>query len=46
MVRSEFTWKGIYWEPFIFTGAIFFIICFSMSRYSMYLERRLSREHR
>ena len=46
VVRSEFTWKGIYWEPFIFTGAIFFIICFSMSRYSMYLERRLSREHR
>ncbi len=46
VVRSEFTWKGIYWEPFIFVGAIFFVICFSMSRYSMYLERRLSREHR
>ncbi|NHF74782.1 amino acid ABC transporter permease [Paracoccus xiamenensis] len=46
VVRSEFAWKGIYWEPFIFTGTIFFVICFSMSRYSMYLERRLSREHR
>ncbi|SDD61149.1 general L-amino acid transport system permease protein [Paracoccus isoporae] len=45
-VRSNFAWKGIYWEPFIFVGAIFFVICFSMSRYSMYLERRLSREHR
>ncbi|MCQ0970921.1 amino acid ABC transporter permease [Paracoccus sp. TK19116] len=45
-VRANFAWKGVYWEPFIFTGAIFFIICFSMSRYSMYLERRLQRDHR
>lgn len=45
-VRANFAWKGIYWEPFIFTGAIFFIICFSMSRYSMYLERRLQRDNR
>ncbi|MFV0386895.1 amino acid ABC transporter permease [Paracoccus sp. (in: a-proteobacteria)] len=45
-VRANFAWKGIYWEPFIFVGAIFFIICFSMSRYSMYLERRLRRDHR
>ena len=39
-------WKGIYWEPYIFVGAIFFIICFSMSRYSMYLERKLKTDHR
>ena len=45
-VRANFAWKGVYWEPFIFVGAIFFLICFSMSRYSMYLERRLRREHR
>ncbi|AUM74216.1 amino acid ABC transporter permease [Paracoccus jeotgali] len=45
-VRADFAWKGIYWEPFVFVGAIFFSICFAMSRYSMYLERRLSREHR
>ncbi|AUH66021.1 amino acid ABC transporter permease [Paracoccus zhejiangensis] len=45
-VRANFAWKGVYWEPFIFVGAIFFIICFSMSRYSMFLERRLRREHR
>jgi general L-amino acid transport system permease protein len=44
-VRANFAWKGIYWEPFIFVGAIFFIICFGMSRYSMYLERRLARDH-
>ena len=45
-VRADINWKGIYWEPYIFVGAIFFIICFGMSRYSMYLERRLQRDHR
>ena len=45
-VRANIEWKGIYWEPFIFVGAIFFIICFGMSRYSMHLERRLQRDHR
>jgi general L-amino acid transport system permease protein len=40
-VRADIDWKGIYWEPYIFVGAIFFVICFGMSRYSMYLERKL-----
>ena len=46
IVRADINWKGIYWEPYIFVGAIFFIFCFGMSRYSMYLERRLKRDHR
>ena len=45
-VRASTSWKGIYWEPYIFVGIIFFVICFGMSRYSMYLERRLARDHR
>ncbi len=45
-VRASIEWKGVYWEPYIFVGAIFFIVCFSMSRYSMYLENKLKREHR
>ena len=45
-VRSDINWKGIYWEPYIFVGAIFFVICFSMSRYSMYLENKLKTDHR
>ena len=45
-VRADINWKGIYWEPYVFVGAIFFLICFGMSRYSMYLERRLQRDHR
>ncbi|MCE5974480.1 amino acid ABC transporter permease [Sinirhodobacter sp. WL0062] len=45
-IRADFNWKGIYWEPFVFVGAIFFILNFSMSRYAMYLERKLKRDHR
>lgn len=46
IVRADMNWKGIYWEPYIFVGAIFFVICFGMSRYSMYLERKLKTDHR
>lgn len=45
-IRADFAWKGIYWEPFVFVGAIFFILNFAMSRYSMHLENRLQRDHR
>ena len=46
IVRADTAWKGIYWEPYIFVGAIFFIVCFGMSRYSMYLEKKLKTDHR
>ncbi len=46
IVRADMNWKGIYWEPYIFVGFLFFIICFGMSRYSMSLERRLKTDHR
>ncbi len=46
IVRADINWKGVYWEPYIFVGAIFFLICFGMSRYSMYLERKLKTDHR
>jgi general L-amino acid transport system permease protein len=46
IVRADINWKGIYWEPYIFVGAIFFVFCFGMSRYSMYLEQRLKTDHR
>ncbi|WP_417808562.1 amino acid ABC transporter permease [Thioclava sp.] len=44
-IRADFNWKGIYWEPFVFVGAIFFILNFAMSRYSMHLENRLQRDN-
>jgi general L-amino acid transport system permease protein len=45
-IRANSAWQGIYWELFIFIGAVFWIICFSMSRYSMHLERRLKTDHK
>ena len=45
-IRASTEWNGIYWELFIFIGLLFFVFCFGMGRYSMYLERRLRREHR
>jgi general L-amino acid transport system permease protein len=45
-IRANSEWQGIYWELFIFIGAVFFVFCFGMSRYSMYLERRLRTDHR
>jgi general L-amino acid transport system permease protein len=45
-VRASTDWKGIYWEPYIFVGALFFLMCFAMSRYSMYLEQKLKTDHR
>lgn len=45
IVRADINWKGIYWEPYIYVGAIFFAACYGMSRYSMYLERKLKTDH-
>ena len=45
-IRASNEWNGIYWELFVFIGLCFFIFCFGMSRYSMYLERRLKTDHR
>lgn len=44
-IRANAAWNGIYWELFIFIGLCFFIICFGMSRYSLYLERKLKTDH-
>ena len=46
IVRADMAWKGIYWEPYIFVGIIFFAFCFGMSRYSLYLENQLKTDHR
>ena len=40
-IRADQNWNGIVWELYGFIALIFFIFCFSMSRYSMYLERKL-----
>lgn len=45
-IRSNQAWNGIVWELYIFVGLIFFLFCFTMSRYSMYFERKLDTGHR
>ena len=45
-IRASTDWNGIYWELFLFIGIMFFIFCYSMGRYSLYLEKKLQREHR
>lgn len=45
-IRADAAWNGIYWELFAFIAFLFFVFCFSMSRYSMYLERKLHTGHR
>ena len=45
-IRADTDWNGVYWELFAFIGLLFFIFCFSMGRYSLYLEKKLQREHR
>ena len=45
-IRANSAWQGIYWELFIFIGAVFWVFCFGMSRYSMHLEQRLKTDHR
>ena len=46
LIRASTEWNGIYWELFIFIGICFWIFCFSMSRYSQWLERKLNTGHR
>ena len=45
-IRADAAWNGILWELYGFIAIIFFVICFSMSRYSQYLERKLATDHR
>ncbi len=45
-IRADENWNGIIWELYGFIGAVFFLFCFAMSRYSMYLERKLQTGHR
>jgi general L-amino acid transport system permease protein len=45
-IRATTDWNGIYWELFIFIGVLFFICCFAMGQYSLYLERKLRTDHR
>jgi len=40
------TWLGMATEGYVFAALVFWIFCFSMSRYSMHLERKLDTGHK
>jgi len=44
-IRGDADWNGIVWELYAFIALMFWIFTFSMSRYSMYLERKLKTTH-
>ncbi|MEQ3626140.1 MAG: amino acid ABC transporter permease [Celeribacter sp.] len=44
-IRADSAWNGIVWEIYGFIALMFFVFCFSMSRYSMFLERKLQTGH-
>ncbi|NUB14706.1 ABC transporter permease subunit [Azospirillum brasilense] len=43
---SDPAWRGFYREAYLFIGVIYWVFCFSMSKYSQKLERDLRRGHR
>ncbi|MFC5499567.1 amino acid ABC transporter permease [Caenimonas terrae] len=44
-VGSDPNWRPFKIEAYVFIAAIYFAICFSMSRYSLRVEKRLARSH-
>lgn len=42
---ADAEWAGLAREVYLFVAIFFFICCFSMSRYSLYLERKLHTGH-
>ncbi len=45
-IQADANWNGIVWELYGFVAFCFFVVCFSMGRYSMYLERKLQTGHK
>ena len=43
---SDAKWQGLSTEVYVFIAILFFICCFSMARYSIYLEKKLHTGHK
>jgi general L-amino acid transport system permease protein len=44
-VLADSKWSGLSTEIYLFCALFFFVSCFSMSRYSLWLEKRLNTDH-
>ncbi len=45
-VLASTEWNGVYWELLGFAALLFFVVCYGISQYSQWLERRLATDHR
>jgi general L-amino acid transport system permease protein len=45
-ILASTDWNGVYWELLGFAAALFFVVCYGISQYSQWLERRLATDHR
>lgn len=45
-IQNSTDWISIYWEVYLFAALVFFVVCFSISKYSQWLERQLATDHR
>ncbi|OAN17662.1 amino acid ABC transporter permease [Photobacterium jeanii] len=44
--NTDPNWLGFATESYVFVGLVFWVFCFSMSRYSIYLENKLHTGHK
>jgi len=42
---SDIDWTKLHYEVYVFISLVFFIFCFGMSRYSLYLEKKLKTDN-
>ncbi|MCF6444263.1 amino acid ABC transporter permease [Nereida sp. MMG025] len=45
-ILSSTDWNGVYWELWGFAALLFFVVCYAISQYSQWLERKLQTGHR
>lgn len=45
-IQQSTDWISIYWEVYLFAALVFFVVCYSISQYSQWLERQLATGHR
>ena len=44
-IQQSTDWISIYWEVYLFAALVFFVVCYSISQYSQWLERQLRTDH-
>ncbi len=45
-ISKDTPWLGLHKEPLLFGAMLFFLLCFAMSKYSRYMEEKLSTTHK